>query len=106
MIAFYDFIPQRQSKREYENIHELVSRVNRWIEQHQVDVLNIETMLVSNLPEDTAESRWVRSDLSVSITLSTYQFVRVWYRQDAGPEEAYTGQTRRLHTAYSGAQKD
>jgi hypothetical protein len=98
MIAFYDFIPQRQSKREYENIHEMVSRVNRWIEQYQIDVLNIETLLVPNLPADTAESRWVRSDLSVSITLSTYQFVRVWYRQNTGAEEAYTGETTRLRT--------
>ena len=98
MIAFCDFIPQRQSKREWENFHELVSRVNRWIEQQHIDVLNIETVLVPNLPVDTAESRWVRSDLSVSITLSTYQIVRVWYRQEAGVVDAYTGQTTRLGT--------
>jgi hypothetical protein len=46
MIAFHDFIPRRQGKRllgvltDYENLHELVSRVNLWIEQRHIDVLN------------------------------------------------------------------
>src|SRR5688572_12167389 len=52
MIAFHDFIPRRQGKRllglltDYENLHELVSRVNLWIEQHRIDVVNVETVLV------------------------------------------------------------
>jgi hypothetical protein len=58
MIAFHDFIPRRQGRRllgvltDYENLHALVSRVNRWIEQHHIDVLNVETVVVTSLPQE------------------------------------------------------
>jgi hypothetical protein len=101
MIAFRDFIPQRQRKRllgvlaDYENLHELVSRVNLWIEQHQVDVLSVETVLVTSLPGDAEASPKTRMD-SPGQTLSTYQIVRVWYREHAQAGGAYTGETTRL----------
>jgi hypothetical protein len=103
MIAFHDFIPRRQGKRllgvltDYENLHELVSRVNRWIEQHQIEVLTVETILVTSLPDETQASLKVRMD-SQGTALSTYQVVRVWYRERGDVEAAYTGQTRRLST--------
>jgi hypothetical protein len=62
MIAFHDFIPRRQGRRllgiltDYENLHELVTRVNLWIEQHSVDVLNVETVLLTSLPKEDEES--------------------------------------------------
>ncbi len=103
MIAFQDFIPRSQGKRllgvltDYENLHELVSRVNLWIEQHQIDVLNVETVVVTSLPKDTEASpklqMWSQSD-----GISAYQIVRVWYRERAEVEAAYTGQTTRLST--------
>jgi hypothetical protein len=40
----------------YENLHELVSRVNLWIEQHHIDVLTVETVLVTSLPNETEAS--------------------------------------------------
>ena len=101
MIAFHDFIPQRQGKRlfgvvtDYENLHELVSRVNRWIEQHHIDVLNVETVLVTNLPKGTEASPKVEMASQANVT-STIQIVRVWYRQTVEMETAYTGQTTRL----------
>ena len=103
MIAFHDFIPQRQGKRmlgmvtDYENLHELVSRVNLWIEQHHIDVLNVETVLVTSLPDETEASPKVRMD-SQGTALSTYQVVRVWYRETVEVEAPYTGQTMRLST--------
>ena len=103
MIAFHDFIPRRQGKRwlgvlnDYENLHELVTRVNLWIEQHHIDVLNVETVVVTSLPNETEASPKVRMD-SQANALSTYQIVRVWYRQTAEVEAAYTGQTARLST--------
>jgi hypothetical protein len=101
MIAFHDFIPRRQGKRllgvltDYENLHELVSRVNLWIEQQHIDVLNVETVLVTSLPDETEASPKVRMD-SQGTALSTYQIVRVWYRQTTEAERAYTGETTRL----------
>ena len=107
MIAFHDFIPQRQGKRylgtvtDYENLHELVSRVNRWIEQHHIDVLTVETVVVTSLPKDTEASPKLEM-WSQANTTSAYQIVRVWYRQtvdgEVEVEAAYTGQTMRLST--------
>jgi hypothetical protein len=103
MIAFHDFIPQRQGKRylgvvtDYENLHELVSRVNRWIEQNNIDVLNVETVLVTSLPKGTEASPKVEMASQANVS-STIQTVRVWYRQHGEVDAAYTGQTTRLST--------
>jgi hypothetical protein len=101
MIAFQDFVPRRQGRRllgiltDYENLQELVSRVNRWIEQHEIDVLNVETLLVTELPKEAGASPKVEMTSQGTAT-STYQVVRVWYRQPRAQQTAYTGQTTRL----------
>ena len=103
MIAFHDFIPQRQGKRllgvvtDYENLHELVTRVNLWIEQHHIDVLNVETVVVTNLQKETEASPKTQMDSQGGAT-SAYQIVRVWYHQTVEVEAAYIGQTMRLST--------
>src|SRR5688500_19011687 len=100
MIAFHDFIPRAQRKRmlgmvtDYENLHELVSRVNLWIEQHHIDVLNVETVVVTSLPKETEASLKVEMASQANVT-STIQIVRVWYRQMSEAERAYTGETTR-----------
>jgi hypothetical protein len=101
MIAFHDFIPRSQGKRllgvltDYENLHELVSRVNLWIEQHHIDVLNVETVLATSLPNEPEVSPKVEM-VSPGYASATYQIVRVWYRQTTEAERAYTGETTRL----------
>jgi hypothetical protein len=103
MIAFHDFIPRPQGKRllgmvtDYENLHELVSRVNLWIEQHHIDVLNVETVVVTSLPKETEASPKAQMTSQMNVT-STIQIVRVWYRETVEVEVAYTGQTTRLST--------
>ena len=103
MIAFHDFIPRRQGKRmlglvtDYENLHELVTRVNLWIEQHHIDVLNVETVLVTSLPKENEASSKVEMTSQANV-ISTIQIVRVWYRERAQAEAAYTGRTTRLST--------
>ena len=103
MIAFHDFIPRRQGKRllgiltDYENLHELVTRVNLWIEQHHIDVLNVETVVVTSLPKETEASPKVEMTSQANVS-STIQILRVWYRQTVEVEAAYTGQTTRLST--------
>ena len=103
MIAFHDFIPQRQGRRllglltDYENLHELVTRVNLWIEQHQIDVLNVETLVVTSLPNEAEANPKVQMGSQANVS-STYQIVRVWYRETVEVEAAYTGQTTRLST--------
>lgn len=101
MIAFQDFVPRLQSKRllgmlnDYENLHELVSRVNIWLEQNQIDLINIETVLVTDLPKETETSSKTQMNSQVNVT-SAYQIVRVWYRENSERDTAYTGQTTRL----------
>ncbi len=101
MIAFHDFIPRRQGKRllgiltDYENLHELVSRANLWIEQNHIDVLNVETVVVTSLPSETETSPNAQMGSQANVS-STYQIVRVWYRQTEEVETAYTGTTTRL----------
>lgn len=101
MIAFQDFVPRVQSKRllgmlsDYENLHELVSRVNIWIEKHQIDLINIETVLVTELSNEADKSSKVQMSSQANVT-STYQIIRVWYREKSEKETAYTGQTTRL----------
>jgi|GEM_PF-984402 hypothetical protein len=101
MIAFQDFVPQRQGKRllgilsDYENLHEVVSRANIWIEQNNIDVLNVETVLVTNLQKDSEASPRTQMDSQANVT-STYQIVRIWYRERSEADKAYTGRTMRL----------
>lgn len=101
MIAFHDFVPQRQGRRllglmtDYENLHELVTRANIWIEQHQIDVINVETVVFTSLPKENDTSARVDMTSQANVT-STIQIVRVWYRQTVDVETAYTGQTTRL----------
>ncbi len=101
MIAFHDFVPQRQGRRllglmtDYENLHELVTRANIWIEQHQIDVINVETVVSTSLPKENDTSARVDMTSQANVT-STIQIVRVWYRQTVDAETAYTGQTTRL----------
>jgi hypothetical protein len=103
LIAFHDFVPQRQGKRylgvvtDYENLHELVIRVNLWIEQHHIDVLNVETVVVTSLPKETEASPKLQMGSQGDAT-SAFQIVQVWYRETVGVEAAYTGQTMRLST--------
>ena len=103
MIAFHDFIPRRQGRRllglvtDYENLHELVTRVNLWIDQHHIDVLNVETVLVTSLPKENEASPKVEMTSQANVT-STIQIVRLWYRETVEVEAAYTGQSTRLST--------
>jgi hypothetical protein len=101
-IRFRDFIPQIQSKqlfgalRDYEDPREIVTRINRWIEQEQVEVINIETLLLPKMPGADAEN--VPTVLETySGVYNSYQAIRVWYvvEEPAGSPAA-TGVTIRL----------
>lgn len=101
LIAFQDFIPQVQRKRllaminEYEDLHEVVTRANRWIEEERVRVLNVETLLVTRLPSQEGENIPVSMDSPANVA-SMCQIVRVWYAQEPEPPAAQTGATTRL----------
>lgn len=100
MIAFKDFIPQVQKRvlglaTAFESIHEVLTRANRWIELEHIHVVNIETLLLPNLPGEAEESAPARMTGASSST-STFQIVRIWYQEQPTTDNAYTGMTRRL----------
>ena len=100
MLTFKDFIPQIQTKvlgfpTNYESIHEVLTRVKRWIEQEQTQVLNVETLLLPVLPKEHDESAPARMTGASSST-GTFQVIRVWYHEPPTEATAYTGSTRQL----------
>jgi hypothetical protein len=80
MIYFKDFFPQIVnqggffSEDNYENVSEIVNRVNEWLTKFKdkFQVINIETVI---LPlKETEESSFLRDQPY------SYQFLRVWYQ--------------------------
>jgi hypothetical protein len=101
MIAFQDFVPRVTNRRmmglvsDYEMLCEVVSRANIWIEKQQVDVINVETVQVTNM--ETDPEVYSKGQIpSPNNGSPIYQVVRVWYREKTKQDAAYTGQTTRL----------
>ena len=71
-IAFQDFerqVLQRHMIRGhvYEHAAALVDRANVWLAEHNVDVINVESLSTFGSGDDTSVSHW-------------YSGIRVWYR--------------------------
>ncbi|HEY1016933.1 MAG TPA: hypothetical protein VGE07_29740 [Herpetosiphonaceae bacterium] len=99
MLTFKDFIPQVQKRvlgmaTAYESIHEVLTRVNRWMESEQIQVFNVETLLLPEHPKDREESPPAYMT-SAGYSYGTYQTIRVWYREQGG-QRPYTGVTQQL----------
>lgn len=94
MIGFRDFLPQKGAKagtlsRRWESVSDTVIRANEWIEQEEVDVINVETVLLRHrrgkFGFSSNESVTTRSGLSIGPfgpSAQWRQVVRVWYRSD------------------------
>lgn len=101
LIAFRDFIPQPLTTRilgmlkDYESMQEVVTRVNRWIEQENIQVLNVETLLTTAIPGHEDQDLRTKMEGPASAG-SLYQAIRVWYIQHSSHEAAYVGVTQRL----------
>ena len=89
MICFKDFLPQMLEPptllrvAEYESFDQAVIAANLWIKEHDIDVVNMETVVLPNLwsryEEGTTDSSIGTSGDSPS---HWHQFVRVWYRSE------------------------
>jgi len=84
MITYKDFAPQMTKKgffsTTFQTFDEAVLAANQWIQQTQVEIVNIETVV---LPEMWSEDGTTDTELTTSgeMMSSWYQFIRVWYRQ-------------------------
>ena len=100
MMTFKDFIHQVQKKilgfpTDFESIHEVLTRVKRWIEREQIHVLNVETLLLPALPAEHDQSAPARMTGAYG-SLATFQVIRVWYHEQPPQTTAVTGITHRL----------
>ena len=83
MIMFKDFAPQVTKKSFFsvklQSFQEAVGAANEWIEDSNIDVVNIETVV---LPEIWREEGTTDTNLTTSGDMMNtwYQFIRVWYR--------------------------
>jgi hypothetical protein len=81
--------------RDYENVQEAVTRANRWIEQEHIRVINVETLLLTGLPESETDTTTAKVG-GLSGAANVFQIVRVWYFQDTDALAPNTGETVRL----------
>lgn len=76
-IAYKDFAPLLLKKaflgNEYEDLTGMVARVNEWIAQDGIKVINIETVIMPVRKKSTSEPYLYDQDQSM------FQAIRVWY---------------------------
>lgn len=82
-----DFAPKRSKHgffrdHEYESLSKTVSAASEWINEHDIDVVNIETVALPNIWEEEGPQ-----DPSLTsygeVASQWHQFVRVWFWRDA-----------------------
>lgn len=86
MIQFQDFEPRIIPETgilqptQYENLDETLQDLNSWIEENEIQVLNIETVVLPNIHKFDEEGT---VDVAVKVSTKSYsiwyQFFRVWY---------------------------
>ncbi len=80
-FAFRDFAPKQNrpsgffQSAEYDNLMEAVRYANQWVVDHEVEVVNIETVVFPYFHAQTATTEQAASQ-------EWYQFIRVWYEFD------------------------
>jgi len=87
MIQFRDFVPKMISEPglfklgEYESLDDALAAANQWIQEDDIHVINIETVVLPNI-----WSRWEEGSEDVALGSSGemkshwHQFIRCWYQ--------------------------
>ena len=95
MLAFQDFVPKQiRAPRlsfnvadlhgEYESFDAALAAAHAWVEENQVRVINVETVVLPNLWSPYEEGS--RDPAIIANDGATFhQFIRVWYDPGAGP---------------------
>ncbi len=86
MLRFKDFVPKMLSSPrlfkagDYESFEAALEAVNSWIEEQQIKVVHIETVVLPNI-----WSKWEEGTTDVALGTSGempshwHQFIRCWY---------------------------
>ena len=87
MIRFIDFVPAELQKAGFlraavmEQFEDCLQRANAWIDQHGVEVMNIETVVLPNMHgPDEEGSIGTKLHTQGEWPVDWYQFIRIWYR--------------------------
>ena len=88
MLRYQDFVPKMTkpaaflSPAEHESLDAALAAANRWIDENNVRLVNIETVVLPNIfsryEEGSRDSSLGTSGESPSFW---HQFIRVWYRE-------------------------
>lgn len=86
-IRFIDFAPRQLEapsflvRAKYEDLGQALVRLNRWIEESEVEILNIETIVLPNMHRPREEGTHDVAILAAGESPGNWhQFFRVWYR--------------------------
>jgi hypothetical protein len=92
MIAYQDFVPRPTTRASflraatYETLRASLLAANRWIGEHRVRVINIETVALPNIHASWEEgSEDTSLQTSGELRSSWHQFIRVWYERPPDP---------------------
>jgi len=96
MLEFIDFAPRKAGTKNvlifsvdvYEDFAAAAAAADAWLESHNVELVQIETVVLPNIHDDDEEGT-TDSDLRTAgeYGSSWYQFVRIWYRPvQSGPK--------------------
>lgn len=87
MIGFQDFVPQVKEsgaifkRAVMEELNEPLKRANEWIIAHELDVINIETVVLPNIHSPHEEGSTDTELVTIGkFSTNWYQIIRVWYR--------------------------
>jgi hypothetical protein len=88
MILFRDFVPEQTSSgglfqaAQYAPLSDSLKEANAWIEEFQVDVISVETVVLPNIHASHEEgSRDPGIRTSGEVGSLWHQFIRVWFRK-------------------------
>ncbi|MCG9891157.1 MAG: hypothetical protein MH252_08780 [Thermosynechococcaceae cyanobacterium MS004] len=95
MIKYKDFAPRITERgpfggpSEYESFSEVVSAVNQWIESTTIQVINVETVVLTDQIEGTSDddhgvttsNAFYPVMISQGLAINCFQCVRVWYKK-------------------------
>jgi hypothetical protein len=88
MILFRDFVPEQTSSGglfqmpQYASLADSLKEANEWIDELQIDVINVETVVLPNLHsphEEGSRDPGIRASGEMSSMWN--QFIRVWFRK-------------------------
>jgi hypothetical protein len=87
MIEYKDFVPEIKKKAGFiietfsEPLTDTLQQANKWIEQNNVNIINVETVVLPNI-HNFQEEGSADTDINVyqKSNSNWHQIIRVWYK--------------------------